>query len=164
MKTYATTKVRFLTNDNGEQVFVIDDGKAHVDGYEIELPHSLRSRFDIDPDLQSVESEPHTFQADENGEMIIGLNNRPLAEVSDVDITVEKTITMTHGSFTGAADPIPDDAVLSLILQSYIYKFPSTTSIPPPTNALQSRMLTLLRVRLALSEEIPPPFAAGIFP
>lgn len=108
-------KVRFLTNDNGEQVFVIDDGKAHVDGYEIELPHSLRSRFDIDPDLQAVESEPHTFQADENGEMIIGLNNRPLAEVSDVDITVEKTITMTHGSFTGAADPIPDDAVLSII-------------------------------------------------
>ena len=108
-------KVWFLNNANGEQTFVIDDGKAHVDGYEIELPHSLRSRFPIDPDLQTVESEPHTFQADENGEMIVVLNNQPLAEVSDVDITVEKTITMTHGSFTGSSDPIPDDAVLSII-------------------------------------------------
>ena len=56
-------KVRFLEVDNGEQVFVITEGKAHVNGYEIELPHGLRVRFAEDPDIDEIESEPHTFQA-----------------------------------------------------------------------------------------------------
>ncbi len=49
-------------NGGKKQVFVINEGKAHVDGYEIELPHSLRVYFDEDPDIKLVESEPHTFQ------------------------------------------------------------------------------------------------------
>ncbi|MFP3023780.1 MAG: DUF4815 domain-containing protein, partial [Wolbachia sp.] len=32
-----------------------------------------------------------------------------------VDITVQKTITITHGSYSGAVDPIPDSAVLEII-------------------------------------------------
>ncbi len=38
----------------GKKIFVINEGKAHVDGYEIEVPHSIRISFDEDPDIKSV--------------------------------------------------------------------------------------------------------------
>lgn len=107
--------VRYLKKDNGEQVFVINEGKAHVDGFEIELPHSLRVCFVIDPDIQTINSDPYTFQPDDKGVMNLILNESPANQVLNVDVTVQRTITMTHGSYTGAMDPIPDTAVLEII-------------------------------------------------
>jgi hypothetical protein len=46
--------VTCLSAPETEQVFTINDGKAHVNGYEIELAHSLRVRFDNEIDLQTV--------------------------------------------------------------------------------------------------------------
>lgn len=110
-------KVRFLETDtaNQEHVFVITEGKAHVNGYEIGLPHGLRMRFPIDPDIAEIESEPHTFIGDEDGVMRLTLNNTPIHEVDKIDITKERTATITHGAFTGATDPLPDEAVLEII-------------------------------------------------
>ncbi len=98
-----------------KQVFMINEGKAHVDGYEIELPHSVRISFDEDPDIKSVESEPHTFQPNSQRVMELKVNDFPISEIKKVDITVQKTITITHGSYSGAVDPIPDFAVLEII-------------------------------------------------
>jgi hypothetical protein len=116
-------EVMFLHTEEGEgekesqkkQVFVVNEGKAHVDGYEIELPHSLRVYFDEDPDIKSVESEPHTFQPNSQKTMELKVNDFPIKEIKKVDITVQKTITITHGSYSGAVDPIPDSAVLEII-------------------------------------------------
>ncbi len=107
--------VMYLQTDNNEQVFVINEGKAHIDGFEIELPHSLRVRFAFDPDIQAIESEPHTFQPNTQGIMDLTLNETPIKEIFDVDVTVQKTIAMTHGSYTGVMDPIPDTSVLEII-------------------------------------------------
>lgn len=107
--------VRYLDKDNGEQVFVINEGKAHVDGFEIELAHSLRVRFAIDPDIQEIDSDPYTFQPGAGGVMDLVLNEAPANQILNVDVTVQKTITMTHGSYAGAMDPIPDTAVLEII-------------------------------------------------
>ncbi|AZU37854.1 DUF4815 domain-containing protein [Wolbachia endosymbiont of Bemisia tabaci] len=98
-----------------KEIFVINEGKAHVDGYEIELPHSIRVSFDEDPDIKSVESEPHTFQPNSQRVMELKVNDFPISEIKKVDITVQKTITITHGSYSGAVDPIPDSAVLEII-------------------------------------------------
>lgn len=98
-----------------KEIFVINEGKAHVDGYEIELPHSIRVSFDEDPDIKSVESEPHTFQPNSQRVMELKVNDFPISEIKKVDITVQKTITVTHGSYSGAIDPIPDSAVLEII-------------------------------------------------
>lgn len=110
-------KVRFLELDTetNEQVFVITEGKAHVNGFEIELPHGLRLRFPNDPDIAEIESEPHTFTGDENGVMRLTLNNTPIHQVNKIDITKELTATITHGAFSGATDPLPDEAVLEII-------------------------------------------------
>ncbi|OAM01648.1 DUF4815 domain-containing protein [Wolbachia endosymbiont of Dactylopius coccus] len=111
-------EVMFLQKEEGEggkKIFVINEGKAHVDGYEIELPHSIRVSFDEDPDIKSVESEPHTFQPNSQRVMELKVNDFPISEIKKVDITVQKTITVTHGSYSGAVDPIPDSAVLEII-------------------------------------------------
>ncbi|TLW86958.1 DUF4815 domain-containing protein, partial [Wolbachia endosymbiont of Drosophila yakuba] len=111
-------EVMFLQKEEGEggkKIFVINEGKAHVDGYEIELPHSIRVSFDEDPDIKSVESEPHTFQPNSQRVMELKVNDFPISEIKKVDITVQKTITVTHGSYSGAIDPIPDSAVLEII-------------------------------------------------
>ena len=94
---------------------MISEGKAHIDGFEIELPHSLRVRFPVDPDIKTIESEPHSFQADDKGNMKLTLNEKPVSKVSRTDITLEKTTTLTHGAYLGAIDPIPDVAVLEIM-------------------------------------------------
>ncbi len=110
-------EVMFLQREEEgkRQVFVINEGKAHVDGYEIELPHSIRIYFDEDPDIKTVESEPHTFQANSQRIMEVKVNDFPISEIKKVDITVQKTFAVTHGSYSGAIDPIPDSAVLEII-------------------------------------------------
>lgn len=47
--------------------------------------------------------------------MELKVNDFPISEIKKVDITVQKTITITHGSYSGAIDPISDSAVLEII-------------------------------------------------
>ena len=98
-----------------EQIFSIGEGKAHVDGYEIELPHALRSVFATEIDLQLTTSDPYLFEPGGDGSMTLNLNYTPLAEIKSVDITAEKTTTLTHGSYNGCLDPIPNQSVLQIV-------------------------------------------------
>jgi hypothetical protein len=108
-------EVKYHGLADGQQVFVLNEGKAHVDGYEIELPHSVRLKYTLNPDLSTVQSEPHTFQPNELGVMRITLNNPTCQSVLFVDITQQKTANLTHGSFSGVADQIPDQAILEIV-------------------------------------------------
>ncbi len=107
--------VTCLISNDETQTFSINEGKAHVNGYEIELAHSLRINFDNESDIQQVESDPYVFDPDALGNMTIKLNYTPLAEIKTVDITAEKKINLTHGSYTGALDPIPSTSVLEIM-------------------------------------------------
>jgi hypothetical protein len=107
--------VTCLSSSGTEQVFTINDGKAHVNGYEIELAHSLRVRFDNEIDLQTVNSDPYLFEGDFEGKMTIVLNYRPLAEVISVDATVQKTANVTHGAYSGALDPLPSTSIVDIV-------------------------------------------------
>ncbi len=109
-------EVMFLQRDGeGKQVFVVNGGKARVDGYEIELSHGIRVYFDEDPDIKTVKSEFHTFQPNNQRVMELKVHDFPVSEIKRIDITVQKTITMTHGSYSGVIDPIPDSAILEII-------------------------------------------------
>jgi hypothetical protein len=108
-------EVKYQGVTEGQQIFVLNEGKAHVDGYEIELPHSVRLKYELNPDLSSVQSEPHTFQPDDFGNMQITLNNPTCSSIQAVDITQQKTANLTHGAFSGSADQIPDQAILEIV-------------------------------------------------
>ena len=99
-----------LSADQSEQIFSINEGKAHVNGKEVGLSHALRSVFQNECDIQTVESDPYIFEPDSLGKMTINLNYTPLAEVRTVDITAERKVNLTHGSYSGVSDPIPSTA------------------------------------------------------
>jgi hypothetical protein len=107
--------VTCLANSDTEQVFTINDGKAHVNGYEIELAHSLRVRFDNEIDLQTVNSDPYLFEGDFENKMTITLNYGPLASVISVDATVQKVSSITHGGYSGALDPLPATSIVDIV-------------------------------------------------
>ncbi|GHT98268.1 hypothetical protein FACS1894126_3530 [Alphaproteobacteria bacterium] len=108
--------VTCLSTSSTEQVFTINEGKAHVNGHEIELAHSLRVRFDNEIDTETIESDPYVFEPNAQGVMTVQLNYFPLASVTSVDVTAQKTVNLTHGSYSGALDPIPSTSVLEIIL------------------------------------------------
>ncbi len=108
-----TTFIEQLSD--GRMVFSLSEGKAHVDGFEVGLPAAQRLIFDADFDTQLIESEPHRFEPDANGQMVIRLSHAPIAKVHKVDITAEKIAQLTHGGYSGAKDPLPDEAVLEIV-------------------------------------------------
>ena len=115
--SYVTSglEVRYLSSNAGVQTFMVTEGKAHVEGYEIELPHSQRVVLPEEPDIEHVYSDPYSFQADKKGVMELRLHATPLHEVTRVDVTLQKTVSLTHGAFTGVRDPLPDKAVQKII-------------------------------------------------
>ncbi len=108
-------EVTCVSADDGSQIFSVNKGKAHVNGEEISLTTSLRSVFDNECDIQTVESDPYVFDPDALGQMTIDLNYAPIDAISNVDITAEKTVTLTHGNYSGVLDPIPSTSVLEIM-------------------------------------------------
>jgi hypothetical protein len=107
--------VTCLASSDTEQIFTINEGKAHVNGYEIELAHSLRVRLDNETDFQTVNSDPYLFEGDFENKMTIRLNYAPLAEVISADATVQKTANVTHGAYSGALDPLPSTSIVDIV-------------------------------------------------
>lgn len=109
--------VRFLERDStaGEQVFVLSSGVANVLGYKVNLLQDLRARFAADPDLQTVISEPHLFTDSGDGTMRVSINRAPLDSVSLISVTKERTVTLTHGVYTGATDTLPNATVVTVL-------------------------------------------------
>lgn len=108
-------RTTFIEQLDGRMVFSLSEGKAHVDGFEVGLPAARRLIYEADFDTQMIESEPHRFVPDANGQMVITISHAPLAKVHKVDITAEKTAQLTHGGYAGAKDPLPDTAVLEIV-------------------------------------------------
>lgn len=92
--------------------FTVQDGVANVLGTKIEKPTATPQAFPIDPDLQTITNEPKSSST--ASVQTLTLNRKPLNDIQDVVITAEKTVTLTHGSFSGALDILPDTAVLSI--------------------------------------------------
>lgn len=98
--------------DSGEQVYNIDEGRARVNGYGVELSTSRRVVFNATPVTRYIDSEPKTA---DGGTERVDLDRTPVGSISQVRITTETTSTINHGNFTGASDPIPDPSVVEIV-------------------------------------------------
>jgi hypothetical protein len=99
--------------DGGFQVYSIAEGAARVRGFGVEFTTSRRLSVDPTPDLRYIDAEPHASQS--VAAQTIALDRYPVANVTQVRITAQKTVTMTHGAYSGAQDALPDSSVLSII-------------------------------------------------
>jgi len=116
--TYVVTGlgIQGLSVINGQQIYSLSEGKAHVDGFEIEKPTASRLALPSDPDLLLIEAEPHTFLPDGTGKMRLNVTYAPLAEIVQVKVTAERIdVQVVHGAYTGVIDPLPDLSVLQIL-------------------------------------------------
>lgn len=98
---------------DGRQVYTVSEGRARVNGYGIEQTTARRLIYDASPDLRLINNEPHlssTVSAQR-----INVDRTPINNIAEVTITAEKTVTLTHGGFVGAQDPLPDTSVLQIL-------------------------------------------------
>lgn len=97
----------------GEQVYSVGEGEARVDGRNVKLSTSRRVVYDATSDLLRITSEPHVSSG--TSAQRVNTDRYPIANLVSVQITAQKTVTMTHGAFTGAQDSLPDTSVLSIV-------------------------------------------------
>lgn len=106
-------QVQMLPDESGRQVYSVKEGRARVNGFSVELSASRRLSFDPQQDLRYIDSEPHVSTT--AGSQVIPIDRPPIANVTGVRITAEKTATITHGAYAGVSDPLPDPSVLSIL-------------------------------------------------
>lgn len=102
-----------LNDSNGNQVYSVASGRARVRGYAMNFSASTRITFDPKPDLNFVDSEPQLSTT--TSAQRVDLDYTPVANITGVRITKQKTLTMTHGAYYGAQDQIEDEAVLLIV-------------------------------------------------
>ena len=109
------TRLTALGKDVTQQnyVFTVSEGSANVKGNKIDRPVATGLSYTIDPDLQSIANEPKVSTG--VATQTLTTNRTPLNAIQDVVITAEKTVTLTHGSFTGALDVLPDTSILQIM-------------------------------------------------
>ena len=96
----------------GEQVYTITEGRARVDGSGFEIQAGRRLVYAATPELLTVDSEPHLSTT--IGPQRIDVGRPPFKGIPQARITARKTVTLVHGGFGGAADPLPDPSVIQI--------------------------------------------------
>lgn len=98
----------------GEQVFSVKDGRARINGFGIALSTSRRIIYPATPDTRLIDSEPHASTS--AGALRVNIDRPPLdqSQTLQVRITAEKTVSLVHGTVSGAQDPLPDTSVIQI--------------------------------------------------
>lgn len=98
---------------DGRQTYSVSEGKARVHGQSIEFATATRLVIEPTPDLRFIDAEPHTSST--VGAQRVDLDLYPVANITDVRVTAQKSVTMTHGAYSGVSDQIMDSSVLSIL-------------------------------------------------
>jgi len=102
-----------LADDGDNQAYTMAEGRARVYGYPIEFTTSRRIILDAAADLKTINNEPKSSTTADAQR--VNLARTPAKDIISVSITAEKTVSVTHGVFTGAQDPLPDASVLEIL-------------------------------------------------
>jgi len=101
-------------DDGVKQTYSISEGLAHVRGYEARLSHAVRLVVEEDADLYQVQSEAHQYDST-GGQAVIPVHQTPIEAIASVRVTKERTVELTHGSYTGCSDDLPDTSVIKIV-------------------------------------------------
>lgn len=108
-------QVTMLADDElHNQVYSIKDGRARINGFGLSLNTSRRLLYPAVPDLRFIDSEPHA--STQATAQRVELNRTPISDISQVRITEQKTVSLVHGTFSGAQDPLPDTSIIEISL------------------------------------------------
>jgi len=102
-----------MPDNAGAQIYSLGEGRARVFGYGVEFSTARRLSYPTSPDLKIINNEPHLSTT--IGAQRVLFDRAPGTAITEVTITAQKTVTVTHGPYTGAIDPLPDTSVLSIV-------------------------------------------------
>lgn len=105
-------ETKALGLDGTKRVFSVGAGVCNIVGRKVSRDADTRFEVEEQPDLATVDLEPHTFTG--SGTTTIKVRRPPIAAISLLTITKERTVTLTKG-VTGSTDALPDDGVVSIL-------------------------------------------------
>lgn len=98
---------------DGAQVYHVSAGRARVNGFGVSLNTSKRVIYPAVAVLRYIDSEP--FVSTTANAQRVKVDRTPIAGVDQVRITAKKTAALTHGTYSGALDPLPDSSVVDIV-------------------------------------------------
>ncbi|WP_017218929.1 DUF4815 domain-containing protein [Pseudoalteromonas sp. NJ631] len=109
--------VSYRESTASHQHFNVQEGKAHINGYEIAFNTALPVTLPNDPDVREVINEPSRFSANAQGAMRVDLDFAPVQRIDQVTAEVQKRTSLTRGhAQTGQnTDPFDDDSVIEIL-------------------------------------------------
>lgn len=105
--------VRAADDVGGAQIYTVAEGRCRVCGYGVELLTSRRLTYAAEPDLRLIDTE--AIVADGSATQRITVAHPPIRSITALRVTLEKTETVVHGSYTGCADTLAETSVRSLV-------------------------------------------------
>lgn len=96
---------------DGAQVYNVALGAARINGRAVDIPMARRVEVDTSADTATVDAEPKV-SAGEASQPIRFDRFPVVTDTVAVRIIRRRTVTVVHGGFVGAADPLPDNAAL----------------------------------------------------
>lgn len=112
---YVSSGLQLVMGDDlatGEQIYTLKAGVARIRGLGLRLGADRRIVYATQPDVQWIDSEPHASLTAEL--QTINLDRWPAVGAVQARITVRRVVDVVHGGFIGAADPLPDNAVIEV--------------------------------------------------
>lgn len=106
-------ELQALADVGAIQNYSLSEGRCRVYGYPFDFATSRRVTLAAVPDLRVITNEPH-LSTSESAQRI-DFDFSPATNITELQITAVKTVTLTHGVVTGALDPLPDTSVLQII-------------------------------------------------
>lgn len=106
--------VQALGLNGTKRIFSIGAGVCNVQGAKVNREADNRFEVEEEPDLATVDLEPHTFQSGGTGTSVITVRHGPIAAINTLTVTKEKTVTITKGT-AGSIDALPDTGVVSIL-------------------------------------------------
>ena len=99
----------------GTQFFSVQEGKAHINGYEVAFETALPAAFEFVPHEREITNEPTNFVPDSEGKMAVKFDFFPIKQVNRVVVTAKKTVQITRGHEPGGKDLLPDQSVKRIL-------------------------------------------------
>ncbi|WP_417766718.1 DUF4815 domain-containing protein [Stappia sp.] len=108
-------RVAALGRIAGDQVFVIEQGVANINGFKRTRSASLRLAVPETFDVGRIDAEQHSFADGGTGTAVLSLRFPPLANLITALVTKETTEAVTHGPSVGSMDLLSQDSVTALV-------------------------------------------------
>jgi len=123
-------KVVALGKSGADQVYSIGAGIANIRGWKRIRESALRLAVPEDPELESIDLEPHTYIDSGDGSAVVSVHLPPIASVTAATVTKQTTEVITRGAVPGGSDLLGNSSIVEILSVEQGSTFdPSTYSL-----------------------------------